>query len=310
MSHRLALREADPATCLLRNEVLKARVANSQVSHLDRKQSYVSMGAVCGDRQHRVFVALQPLIDFWLGDASVPAERIDRDIALHFMSEALLEQGLPSPSEAFQWHSVIGFATADDMAVPLVHMQGGPFELYLDHVPDIFHQPVAVSPDLPIDIRWVVGKVTLPCSALVDLGTGDVIRVPLAPGILHTGNTPLFSFVIQGDFLMIDELEPEHVGHPVDTDDTDIDATAPIALEALPVTVSFVLGRRTMPVADISSLQPGMTLSLDYVSAHVDVMAGGRVLARGELVRIGETLGVEIQQTMPPIGAEPADLPS
>jgi len=310
MSHRLLLREVDPATCLLRNEVLKSHVADSRVTRLDRKQHYVSMAAICGDQHHRVFIPLQPLIDFWLGDASIPAEHIDQDIALQFMNEALLQQGLPSPSEAFQWQAVTGIANDEDMAVPVVHLQGGPFELYLDHVPEVFHQPATLMPDLPVDIRWVVGKVTLPCSALVDLSKGDVIRVPVAPGVLHAGHTPLFSFYIQGDFLMIDDLEEEPVEPSFDNENVGSEATAPIALAALPVTVSFVLGKRTMTVADISALEPGMTLSLDYVSAHVDVMTSGKVLARGELVRIGETLGVEIQQTMATAIAEPVDLPS
>jgi type III secretion protein Q len=77
----------------------------------------------------------------------------------------------------------------------------------------------------------------------------------------------------------------------------EVETTASPALEDLPITVSFMLRKRTMRVADIAAMQPGMTISLELLSPQVDVIAGGARLAQGELVRIGESFGVEIMKT-------------
>lgn len=54
-----------------------------------------------------------------------------------------------------------------------------------------------------------------------------------------------------------------------------------------------------MRVGDVSALQCGMIIPLEQPAPYVDVMAGSMRVARGELVRIGQDLGVEISEISP-----------
>ncbi|WP_176091293.1 FliM/FliN family flagellar motor switch protein [Burkholderia ambifaria] len=66
-------------------------------------------------------------------------------------------------------------------------------------------------------------------------------------------------------------------------------------LAHLPVPVSVVIARETLTVAELSTLQPGSTLALRASEPLVTLVVGNRPFARGELVRIGHELGVELR---------------
>lgn len=309
MSVSLSLRQVDALTCALRNAALAARVQGVDVASLGNKEIYVVLQANVAGHAKRVCAPLQQIVDLWLGESSLPAERIDQDIALHFVQDALRTHGLPSPWELFDWQGLIGFASDDDVHVPKIRLRSDALDLYLDELPQSLHTPPTVWPNLPVDTRWVLDTTRLDGAALTSLGAGDVICVTRAQGTLFAGAAPLFSFYIQDDFLMIEETQDDYSDAEINEDQPDTHDSAALKLDALPVTVSFVLGKRTMTVAEIGSLYPGMTIPLDYVTPHVDVLAGGIVCARGELVRIGETLGVEISKITPALSGEPVSSP-
>ena len=68
----------------------------------------------------------------------------------------------------------------------------------------------------------------------------------------------------------------------------------------IPVTVQFVLGRASLPVAGLMELAPGAVLTMDSrVSDPLDIVANGRVIARGEVVVVDEQtsrLGVAVTE--------------
>jgi len=212
---------------------------------------------------------------------------------------------LPSPGNLLQWQSVVAFVSEPAPAPAVVELRGEVFPVYLDKLPPALRAQPTLCPHLPVDIRWMLDTVVLQADVLAELAPGDVICVSPERGTLYAGPIPIFSFYLQDECLMLedtkDQAAPDNANGGAEARSLD--------LQALPVTVSFVLGKRTMSVADISSLYPGMTISLDHVSPRVDVMAGGAVLASGELVRIGETLGVEINTLAPAIGGEPVNSP-
>jgi len=73
---------------------------------------------------------------------------------------------------------------------------------------------------------------------------------------------------------------------------TDEDAGA----RNLPVKVEFEIGRIEMSVGELSTLQPGYVFALPahLEGANVTIRANGRVSGRGEVVAVGETLGVRL----------------
>lgn len=65
----------------------------------------------------------------------------------------------------------------------------------------------------------------------------------------------------------------------------------------VPVTVSAVLGRTRMPVGDLLKLEPGSVLDLDRsVGEAIDIYVNNRLVARGEVVLVGDKLGVTMTE--------------
>jgi flagellar motor switch protein FliN/FliY len=66
-------------------------------------------------------------------------------------------------------------------------------------------------------------------------------------------------------------------------------------LMSVPVGVRVELGRARMTISELMKLTPGALIELDR-QAHqpVDVLVGGKLVARGEVVTIGEQYGVRI----------------
>ena len=66
-------------------------------------------------------------------------------------------------------------------------------------------------------------------------------------------------------------------------------------LEDLPVRIVFELGRVELPLGEIRRLAPGALIPLARAfDEPLDIVANGRRLGRGALVRIGHNLGVRI----------------
>ena len=77
----------------------------------------------------------------------------------------------------------------------------------------------------------------------------------------------------------------------------------PIGVSGLmnvPVQVTVQLGTARMNLSDLMQLGPGSLLTLDR-QAHepCDILVNGRVIARGEIVTIGDQYGVRISEISP-----------
>jgi type III secretion protein Q len=79
--------------------------------------------------------------------------------------------------------------------------------------------------------------------------------------------------------------------------DPDSDAAAPPAegLGELPVTLVFELGRSELPLAAVQGLAAGAVIPLGRDPGEaVDIVANGRRIGRGEIVRVEDELGVRV----------------
>lgn len=73
------------------------------------------------------------------------------------------------------------------------------------------------------------------------------------------------------------------------------DAMGVEGLMGVPVGVRVELGRSRMTISELMKLTPGSLIELDR-EAHqpVDILVGGKLVARGEVVTIGDQYGVRI----------------
>ncbi|MCL4552035.1 MAG: type III secretion system cytoplasmic ring protein SctQ [Candidatus Marsarchaeota archaeon] len=74
-------------------------------------------------------------------------------------------------------------------------------------------------------------------------------------------------------------------------------AKEPLQLETLPLSISFQLAEISMTIAQISALQPGNLLDLQIRPENgVCLIVNNQVFATGDLVMIGDTVGVQIKE--------------
>jgi flagellar motor switch protein FliN/FliY len=76
-----------------------------------------------------------------------------------------------------------------------------------------------------------------------------------------------------------------------------VNAGALELLSDVEMEVTVELGRTSMPIRDLLSLQPGMVVEIDRAAgAPIDVLVNGRRIASGEVVVIDEEFGVRITE--------------
>ena len=90
-----------------------------------------------------------------------------------------------------------------------------------------------------------------------------------------------------GDFLMTDGNDEDRAAQ----------AVADVAIDDLPVRLVFEVGRTEIALSDLRSLAVGAPLPIDRpASSAVQIFANGRRVGAGEMVMIGDQLGVRITQ--------------
>lgn len=74
-------------------------------------------------------------------------------------------------------------------------------------------------------------------------------------------------------------------------------STVPLSVDDIPLTVVIEVGRLQMSVKKLLELQPGNMLDIDiHPDAGVDMVINGKRIARGELLKIGDSLGIRISE--------------
>lgn len=69
----------------------------------------------------------------------------------------------------------------------------------------------------------------------------------------------------------------------------------------VPLSISVELGRAKMSIQEVLELSPGSVVELDKIEGEaVDILANGRLIAKGEVVVIGETFGVRLVEILSP----------
>lgn len=73
------------------------------------------------------------------------------------------------------------------------------------------------------------------------------------------------------------------------------------AIMHVPLEVSVELGRVELPLHAVARLHRGMVVDLNKeANAEVEILANGRVFARGEVVSADGKLGVRVVEIVPP----------
>jgi len=182
--------------------------------------------------------------------------------------------------------------------------------------------PLARWLPLPSTCTVVLARHRLPLAALRRLEAGDIILpAQTAFAINGSGTLPLAGRHWQVRYLppgsiqliaMEERLDSEHyehgdwTGQPASAAayETPVqdrqeaggpEGAAETALEQLPLTLVFELGRISLPLAQLCALGPQTVLALgDGNPSAISITCGGRSMGSGEVVDVDGTLGIRI----------------
>ncbi|MBV4507915.1 type III secretion system cytoplasmic ring protein SctQ [Pseudomonas sp. BW13M1] len=145
---------------------------------------------------------------------------------------------------------------------------------------------------LNLSLQWRPLELTL--HGLRDLGTGDILLLPAG-----TPSSPRLLGVLDGQPWAELQLDATHLELVRMHDTPPVTDTPLDALEQLPIPVSFEVGRQTLDLHTLSTLQPGALIELHSpLDAQVRILANQRCVGTGLLVQIDGRLGVRVDRLL------------
>ncbi len=181
-------------------------------------------------------------------------------------------------------------------------------------------RPARLSPELQrqleISLHAEMGRTRLTQAEWRSLGAGDFITLDRhTPGevILTLESEPLFRGALSHEGIKIqpieatmdDELDPlqDEEEHEEEEIEEEEEAAAPepepeeplVSPGQIPVTLTVEMGRVKMSAEQLLSLQAGNMVKLPpRGESQVDLTVGGKRVGRGELLQVGDVLGVRV----------------
>jgi type III secretion protein Q len=156
--------------------------------------------------------------------------------------------------------------------------------------------------DLPLALRFEVGSRRLAPAELRGLRPGDLVllaRLPSRGGrwqarvLAGAGRSCIGLGHVKGDGIVMEQWQvPKAPGMAAA-------ATAPAAnglLDGVSVEIAFEIGHHRMALGELMQLAPGHVFALgaNPEGDAVDLVVDGRVIGAGQLVLVGEALGVRV----------------
>lgn len=160
--------------------------------------------------------------------------------------------------------------------------------------------------DVPIALRAELGRTILPLPELQSLAAGDVVLLdeywvdargelwlctPGGQGVRVRAEQS--SYIVTQGWTMLMIQDSSAPREPVPSD-VDASPAEPLALDAIPIKLTFDLGDRTLPLSELRQLQPGVVFDLQrpLTDGPVMIRTNGALLGTGTLVEVDGRIGV------------------
>lgn len=173
---------------------------------------------------------------------------------------------------------------------------------------------------LPVALRFRIGTSTVPFVSLAGIEPGDVLIIRSPRNVAEVGGKPFCGFKHEGMDIMLNEeideapdwdddgldeaMNEEDARYaqargddtPAKSDDATQGLDAKFDVGNVPVKLEFVLHEEPMTVDELARLHTGAVLQMRKgTQTNVAVRANGLLIAKGELVQVGEHLAVELK---------------
>ncbi len=207
------------------------------------------------------------------------------------------------PPDANDYH----FKFATDAGTARLALRAGDGAQRLIEALAVARRPAARElPDVPVPITVRLPPLGLTAEELASLRCGDI----LLPGLPSDPETLPIAVGHEFDGTARRTADGYRLETPLMNRKANASTPdeAPSLLETgdLTLDVSFDIGRTTIALQDLPALQPGYVIAIpDALPDRVAVRINGKAVARGELVTVGEQLGVRLLERLD--GAGPGE---
>jgi type III secretion protein Q len=181
---------------------------------------------------------------------------------------------------------------------------------------------------LPVPLAFELGRTSLTAQELADVLAGDIIaiehwraegpsllcvaRVPAEPAWEITGRPSGNRLVVERIREM--PLEPSQSSEaprtqPASPEESGAAPSSARHFDGLAVEVTFQLPSCTMPLGELSVLQPGGVIELQQGinQSVINIVANGMLVGTGHLIAVGQKLGVRVTTLTPPASQAPRE---
>ncbi|MEQ4988541.1 FliM/FliN family flagellar motor switch protein [Proteus vulgaris] len=154
--------------------------------------------------------------------------------------------------------------------------------------------------------QFQLGNSKMSVSLLKTLSLGDIVLIDSIDSSLIIGEKKWMSYqwqegentVVLEEELLNNEVEKEALIDDIDTNIATQDNGDLKPIGTIPITLSFLLESKVLPIEEIEKLALGQQIILsDNASRHITLVVNGVAIAQGELIKVGERLAVEIQRS-------------
>nr|WP_254221655.1 type III secretion system cytoplasmic ring protein SctQ [Burkholderia multivorans] len=223
-------------------------------------------------------------------------------------SPAALRFELRRADGAWRCHGALLFDAPDALAVFFASAPAAP--------PDA----AALYANLPVPLAFELGRTALTAAELADVVAGDIIAIEhwraheqdllcvayvrAAPAWEITGRPAGNRLTVQRIRKM--PLEPPRTDSASAAAPDTPPADAPRALDGLAVDLRFELPPTSMPLGELGTLQPGAVIELPHGinQSVIHLVANGMLIGTGQLIAVGQKLGVRVVTLTPPTPRE------
>ncbi|MBU9311422.1 type III secretion system cytoplasmic ring protein SctQ [Burkholderia multivorans] len=209
---------------------------------------------------------------------------------------------------AWRCHGALLFDAPDALAVFFATAPAAP--------PDA----AALYANLPVPLAFELGRTALTAAELADVVAGDIIAIEhwraheqdllcvayvrAAPAWEITGRPAGNRLTVQRIREM--PLEPPRTDSASAAAPDTPPADAPRSLDGLAVDLRFELPPTSMPLGELVTLQPGAVIELPHGinQSVIHLVANGMLIGTGQLIAVGQKLGVRVVTLTPPTPRE------
>ncbi|MBU9453058.1 type III secretion system cytoplasmic ring protein SctQ [Burkholderia multivorans] len=223
-------------------------------------------------------------------------------------SPAALRFELRRADGAWRCHGALLFDAPDALAVFFASAPAAP--------PDV----ATLYANLPVPLAFELGRTALTAAELADVVAGDIIAIEhwraheqdllcvayvrAAPAWEITGRPAGNRLTVQRIREM--PLEPPRTDSASAAAPDAPPADAPRSLDGLAVDLRFELPPTSMPLGELGTLQPGAVIELPHGinQSVIHLVANGMLIGTGQLIAVGQKLGVRVVTLTPPTTRE------